>query len=128
MAAQETRFNERLDALAIEMRHKSEIEDLKRQLAEAKEGNPMVDKIINNLPAIAGVLGFKPPHAIAGHDSPAPAAEVLEFSEDDDAFAETQIKRLLAVDPDFLKVLKRLADMAETNPPMYEMAKKMLPE
>jgi hypothetical protein len=129
MAAQEQRFNDRMDALEKDFKHKKEIEDLQRQLAEAKEGNPTVDKIINNLPVIAGFLGFKTPTGIAG---PGPGVdtnpEALEFTDQDDEFAETQIKRLLAVDPDFLQVLKRLADMAETNPPMYEMAKNMLPK
>jgi len=124
MAAMEQRNNDKLEALKKEFEYKNEINDLKRQLAES--GGPL-EILKPHIPAIiTGIFGARPA-AIAGHNTPPaapPAAE--EHTAETVEFAELQLSRLLAVDPQFLQVLEKLADMAENEPQKYQMAKNFL--
>lgn len=128
IGALEKNFNDRLDAMRREMEHKREVEDLRKQLKEAQEGNPMVNAILPHVPQlISGIFG-KTPAPIAGHPPAEVPAETVneEYSEQEVEFASRQISRLLAVDPEFLHVLEKLADMAENEPSKYQMAKSFL--
>ena len=123
IGALEKSFNDRLEAMKREMEHKREVDELKRQLKEAQEGNPLINTIVPHIPQlISGIFG-KTPAPIAGHNEP---AEKTEYSEEETEFASRQLSRLLAVDPEFLSVLEKLADMAENEPSKYQMAKSFL--
>jgi len=123
----EQRFNDKLEAQKIEFKHLNEIESLKRELAEAKEANPTIKMLEPHLPGIiAGIFGgANAPAAIAGMPK---SENTQEFSAEDDERAENSVKRLLAVDPDFLNVLERLAAFAENNIQGYNYALGMLPK
>jgi len=125
IGALEKSFNERLESLKMQMEHKKEVEDLKRQLKEAQEGNPLINSIAPHIPQlITGIFG-KTPAPIAGHNVSL-SETAGEYSEAETEFASKQLSRLLAVDPEFLSVLERLADMAENEPSKYKMAKSFL--
>lgn len=129
----ENRFNARLQIMEMQNKHALEIADLKRQLAEAQETNPVIKMLEPQLPQIiSGLLGNAQPRPMAGineHANEVQPVEVqqVEVSEDEHGAAENAISRLLTIDPDFINVLQRLAKLAEQNIDMYNMAKGMLP-
>jgi hypothetical protein len=121
-------FQLQLDNLKAVWAKDQEIQNLKAKIKELEEGNPMVKMMEPHLPRlIDGIFGASP-QRIAGPGPDAPQQEEVKLPENAEKFAELQLRRLLAVDPEFLSVLERLADMAETNRAMYDMAKNMLPK
>lgn len=110
----------------------AKLQALEARLNDENRVNPYLEKFA---PAINGILmqhfGAKPTMAVAGITDP-PAAQDEPPSIDGTHPLQLQIEqdldRLLAVDPDFPAALHGLADLAETNPDMYNMAKSMLPK
>jgi len=110
----------------------AKLQALEARLNDENRVNPYLEKFA---PAINGILmqqfGPKPTVAVAGIHNP-PGAEVEPPSIDGTHPLQLQIEqdldRLLAVDPDFPAALHGLAELAENNPEMYNMAKSMLPK
>lgn len=134
MQEMEARFNDRLDAMQREFEMKREIEDLKRQLSEAQQGSSIENIAIGFIEKIMPGMGNNPPTAhspaLAGHDEPEELTEEHTGQVLDERTAAqmctTYINRLLKVDPEFIAVLGKLADMAENSPNKYNMAKSFL--
>lgn len=126
MGAMEEKFNARIEAIEEKNRLQREIDNLKRELEEAKEGSPTLAMLQPHLPRlIDGIFGNQPA-AIAGTGNQ--PATVEEVSADEQARAEKALGILCGIDPDFINVLERLAYMAQTNLPNYNMAKNFLPQ
>ena len=113
IGAIEEKFNARIEALEQKYFYESKIKELERELSEAKEGNPMIDKVLSGLmPLLA-----QQPQAVAGTSG-----------EDDGDVDSTRIRisqavqRIMAIDPKFVDNIEALADLAENNTAMYNMA------
>ena len=108
---------ENTERLLIQFQKDQEIERLKRELKEAKEGSPL-DNIIGSLaPILMQKFGGGAP-AIAGvTDTPEQTDQAMQRQQINQAF-----NRLVLVDPNFAEHITLLADLAENNPQMYKMA------
>lgn len=113
IGAIEERFNARLDAIEQKYKYESEIKDLKRQLEETKQGNPMVEKVLG---AVLPMLQPRP-QAVAGV-----SGDDTDKVDDTRVRVSHAVQRLMAVDQDFVSNLEALADLAEQNTAMYNLA------
>lgn len=125
-ASLEEKFTAKLEALQREYEHREELRRLNEKISgletQLNQKDPFAEYGMQLLekfgPAIAGSMFGKPA---------APMIHGPDNDQDDiDARAERALIRLLKVDPDFISNLEKLADMAETNQPLYQMAVAML--
>lgn len=120
----EQSFQAKLDAMQKDWEHREEVRRLNERITgletALKEKDPMTEAGMQMLqqfgPAILGSM-FGKPAAPMIHG---PGTETA--ADDIDTRAENALVRLLKVDPDFITNLEKLADLAETNPAMYQMA------
>lgn len=131
--ALEEKFNARLDAMEKENKLQRKIEELERELREAREVNPTTQAIMGLLPnllpqVVNGIFG-KVPAPIAGHGTEPPVVEVqatTEATAEELEIVNDALTRLFAIDSELPQTLQKLAYMAENNKPMFDMARKML--
>jgi type III secretion system FlhB-like substrate exporter len=124
----EEKFTAKLEALQREYEHREELRRLNEKITDLETQlntkNPYVEWGMQQLdkygPAILGGFLGKPAAPMIHGPGQEPVAD------DIDARAERALIRLLKVDPDFISNLEKLADMAETNQPLYQMAVAML--
>lgn len=131
LAEREARHAAELARKEQEHAFNQKMQELETRLNDENRVNPLLEKFA---PAINGILTsyFTPkPVAVAGITD-APGAQVHPPHPDETHPLQLQIEqdldRLLAVDPDFPAALHGLAQLAEENPEMYNMAKSMLPK
>lgn len=102
-----TEMELRMQLLEMQYKHKAEIEALKNQ---EEAPNPYV---IEGLKMLQGIMGAQPSASMA----PIAGPEVTHVQRLNGA-----VKRLLVADPNFTDHIEKLADIAENNPSLYNMA------
>lgn len=126
LAEKEARHQAELRHLQQTAALQKQMDELNRKLDEDKTGKYLEQFA----PAINGIISnyfTKAPVAVAGvGNGPAPGTPPATTAQQVQQLIETSLDRILAIDPQFPMLLAKIADLAETNPDTYNMAKTML--
>ena len=126
MSSDIQRLTERINQLEtdkIRIEHKFEIDSLKKEISELKEGNPALDAII------AGLGNLIQPKMAPNGAAPEPAQPVRALAGVDQkkpGKIQAALKRLAAIDSQLIETLECLAAFAESNPDQYTAYVQML--
>lgn len=101
--------NQKLQAALIESKYENQIKDLQQQIAGAHDTDP-INRVLE---LVIPILGAYVPKML-NPDNP-PAINGIN-----------PVDRLLAADPDGMKVIEKIAELAENKPDTYAMYKPML--
>jgi hypothetical protein len=125
LALQEAKFNEKISGIETGFLHKLEIDSLKRQLEEVKNGS-IGEQLIKKLAPTLIERYLPPPAArpINGHGETDVIAEDLESA--DVARVEKAMGEWLSLDTDAINVLEKIVELAKTNPEKYNLAKSLI--
>ncbi len=123
--------NFQLQIKNIQEQHKRDLElaDLKRQMADLKNSDFLErhgEKLIGYIPYILNGLAGKPTMPVAGpvvngHPAEETTTATVEEATPEQQKLEELLRRMFAVDPDFLINLEKLVHLAEEKPEMYKM-------
>lgn len=117
--------NNALRLQIVEMKKDQEMDELRREIAEIKEGgrNPMLEQL---MPAVIGYLGNSGTGAVA----PGIAGTETEQEPSSNERLKAAFAKLKKVDPTYIDTICMLADFAEKKPEQYKgflpMLKNML--
>jgi hypothetical protein len=109
----------------IEQKHQQELGVLKQEISELKNGNPLLDQVIQGL---AGVFVKGENNNQAAQIPALSQSPALSGTEPKKGTGRIQaaIKRLAVVDPNFIESLEKLVSFAENNPDQYHAYLSML--
>lgn len=108
----------------IEKQNELQIQLLKEQMKN-KGGNDDTVLLQTITTALGSIFGGGS-MAMTGFNDAPPADQKISVDQDTKVRINRAITRLLAVDPNFANHIEKLADMAESNKPMYDTALQIL--
>lgn len=111
-------FDEKLARIREQYEHKKEIEEMKRQIAEIRSSDPLE----KYAPHLLGLMGMTPPVMPAAPPAPVALAGTDQSPEEGGkARLVAALNRIMAKDPNFIRNLEKVADLAEKKPEVYEI-------